>query len=81
MNVEIISHNTETGIADIRFIHNGLERRSTYNLGMVIPGTRKTCEKMGITFDVEMQMKVIDKLTEWVHRDLEYHSSKNKLGN
>jgi hypothetical protein len=76
MNVEIISHNTETGIADIRFTHNGLEHRSTYDLGMVIPGTRNTCKKMGIIFDAKMQMKVIDKLTEWVHKDLESKSSK-----
>jgi hypothetical protein len=71
MQVEIISHNIDTFIAEIKFTHNDVVVQDTYNLLLVEPTMIKTLEMNSLTFTPEMQQDVIDKLTAWVQRSIE----------
>lgn len=72
MERTIVSHAIETGIARIRFEHDGVTLEQTYNLWDVIPGTRYIFNAMGITeLTEEMQLSAIDTLTASVQRGIE----------
>lgn len=71
MQVDILEHDLATGKAKIRFEHNGIVHTEKYDLNMVVPGTKQTLEKQGKEFTEELQLKVIDTLTEWVKNDIE----------
>ena len=71
MNVEILSHNVETYIAEIKFTHNGITVQDTYNLLLVEPTMKKSLEMTSLSFTPEMQQAVIVKLTGWVEDAIE----------
>jgi len=71
MNVEILAYDKANAIADIRFTQNGFIHEETYDLGLVVPGTRITCQKLNVPFDMNMQSNVISKLTEWMQIKME----------
>lgn len=66
MQVETLSHDPETHIAKLRFTHNGVVVEDTYNLLLVEPTMKRTLEITGVSFTLEMQQTVIDKLTGWI---------------
>jgi hypothetical protein len=79
MNVEIISHDTTTGQARIKFSHLDVVHEADYNLKLVIPGSENVLTQMGQEFTKELQLKALDRLTEWLTRDIESGALKNPL--
>lgn len=71
MERTIISHDTETGVARIRFEHNGVTVENDFNLIDVIPGTRMVFQSMGLEFDAETQERVIERLTAMIQQGIE----------
>lgn len=71
MLVEVLSHNTETFMAEIRFTHNGVVVQDTYNLLFVEPTMKATLERVGQPFSLQMQQETIDRLTAWIQRNIE----------
>jgi hypothetical protein len=71
MNVEILSHDVTTGEAIIRFTYKDIVHTDKYNLMLVIPGSKMLMEQWGQEFTKEMQLKALDRLTEWVTRDID----------
>ena len=71
MQVEILSHNTHTYEADLRFSHNGVIVRNTYNLLLVEPSMKRSLEMLDMSFTPAMQQTVIEKLTQWVQESIE----------
>lgn len=71
MERTIISHDTETGVARIRFEHNGVKVENDFNLIDVIPGTRMVFQSMGLEFDEETQERVIERLTAMIQQGIE----------
>lgn len=71
MNVEILSHNVATGEARVRFSHMDVVHEETYDLTLVIPGSKKIFADLGQEFTEEFQLKALDRLSEWVKRDIE----------
>ena len=77
MNVEILSHNVETGDARIRFSHLDVVHESDYNLKLVIPGSQRLLADLGMEFTEELQLKTLENLTTWITRDIESGALKN----
>lgn len=71
MERTIISHDTETGVARIRFEHNGVTVENDYELIHVIPGTKLVFQSMGLEFDAETQDRVIERLTAMIQQGIE----------
>lgn len=71
MLVEILSHDVDTGIAEIKFTHNGVVVQDTYNLLLVEPSMKRTLELTNSTFTADLQQSVITMLTGWVQRNIE----------
>lgn len=71
MLVEILSHDTETFIAEIKFTHNGTVVQDKYNLLLVEPTMKRALEIAQTPFTPEMQQNVIATLTGWVQRNIE----------
>jgi hypothetical protein len=67
----IVSHDTATGKARIRFSDGTITMEHDYDLIMVIPGTSHTLAKTNTPFDEAMQQNVIETLTSWVQRDFD----------
>ena len=79
MNVEILSHDVATGEARIKFSHLDVVHEDNYDLKLVIPGSKLLMEQWGQEFTEEMQLKALDRLTEWVQRDIESGALKNRM--
>lgn len=79
MYTEILEHDTQNGIAKIRFSHNGVTHEQTYDLGLVVPGTRKVLADTGADFTLELQNKVIDKLTTQIQHEIEIGVIENRI--
>jgi len=79
MNVEILTHNVDTGAARIKFTHNDVVLEDNYNLKMIIPGSAKVLESLGQSFTEEMQLKALENLTAWIQRDIDAGHLTNKL--
>lgn len=62
MERTIISHNTTTGIARIRFEHQGVTLEQNFSLKDVIPSSRYVFSQMGIEIDETYQLKALDAL-------------------
>lgn len=77
MNVTIISHDTKTGIAVIKFEHKGVTVQNMYDLGMVIPSTRAVFADLGMAFTPEYQKAALEHLTDRVKRGIEDGSIRN----
>ena len=79
MNVEIISHDEVTGQARIKFSHLDVVHEDNYDLSLVIPGTKMLLAQLDMEFTKELQLKALEKLTEWLTRDIESGALKNRL--
>lgn len=71
MQVEILERNVEAGTARIRFTHNGVTHTNSYDLALVVPGTKLVFAQYGVEFDETKQQQVIDKLTAQIQREIE----------
>jgi len=71
MKRTIVSHDTDTGIAVIKFEHNDVSYEDTFDLKKVIPGSDHILNEMGIEFTKKHQQTVIDKLTDKVQSHIE----------
>jgi hypothetical protein len=71
MQVTIIQRDTQKGTAKIKFEHNGITHTDTYDLAMVVPGTKLIFEQYGVEFDEAKQQQIIDKLTVMVQTQIE----------
>jgi hypothetical protein len=71
MNVEILSHDVATGDAIVKFTYKDVVHTGKYNLMLVIPGSKMLMEQWGQEFTKEMQLKALDRLTEWITRDID----------
>jgi hypothetical protein len=71
MQVNITRRDITKGTATITFEHNGVSHTADYDLGLVVPGTRRLLEELETEFDQTMQDKVIDKLTAQIQREIE----------
>jgi hypothetical protein len=71
MLVEVLSHDTETFMAEIKFTHNDVVVQDTYNLLLVEPSMKKALEMTQSTFTPEMQQDIIDKLARWTQVSIE----------
>ena len=78
MLVEILSHDVNTFMAEIKFTHNGVVVQDTYNLLLVEPTMKKALELANTSFTPEMQQKVIDKLAGWVQIHIECGALENR---
>lgn len=79
MNVEILSHDAATGNARIKFSHNDVVHEDNYNLKLVIPSSERILKELNQEFTEELQLKALDKLTEWVRIDIESGAIKNPI--
>lgn len=71
MILTILQHDVEKGIARLQFQHNSVTHTETYDLGVVVPGLRKTLENQQQEFTLEMQLEVIEKIKTQVQREIE----------
>lgn len=71
MQVDILRHDVQEGTARIQFKHRGVTHTQDYDLLLVVPGTKRALEMSAQTFTLEMQNKVIEKLTAQVEREIE----------
>jgi len=71
MNVEILKHDVQTAKAKVRFSHLDVVHEDNYDLSLIIPGTKRLLAELGQEFTKELQLKALDKLTEWIQRDIE----------
>lgn len=67
----IISHDTDQGIARIRFEHNGVTVEDTYVLINVVPSTKYVFEQMGLVFDETYQALAIERLTTSIESQID----------
>ncbi len=77
MERALLFHDVETGLARVRFEHNGVTLEQNYNLKLVVPGSVNIFNEMGIEFDEEHQLKALDKLTEYIEFQIEDGTIKN----
>ncbi len=71
MQITILEHNLNTGLAKIKFEHNNVTHVENYDLKLVVPGTSMVLKAYGLDFTEEMQQRVIDKLTMQVQNEIE----------
>jgi hypothetical protein len=79
MQVEILSHDTETYMAKLRFTHNDIVVEDTYNLLLVEPMMKSALKLTNSTFSAELQRSVIDTLSSWVKTNIEQGALTNRL--
>jgi hypothetical protein len=77
MQTEILSHDTETYMAEIRFTHNGVTVQDKYNLLLVEPSMKRALETLDSAFTPEMQQTAITKLAGWIQDSIEAGGIKN----
>lgn len=73
----VLYHNTETAQAVIQFEHEGVTYTDSFNLKLVLPGTMNTLNQLELPFDEELQLKVIERLTENIQAGIEAGIIKN----
>lgn len=71
MQTEILEHDVAKGTAKLRFTHQGVTHTESYDLAMVVPGTKLVLASLSQEFTPEMQDRVIEKLKEQVQREIE----------
>lgn len=71
MLVEILSHDVNTYMAEIKFTHNDVVVQDKFNLLLVEPTMKQTLYLLGEEFTPEHQQTVIDNLTAWMQRNIE----------
>jgi hypothetical protein len=79
MNVEILSHDVATGETVVKFTYKDVVYTGKYNLMLVIPGSKLLMEQWGQEFTKEMQLKALDRLSEWITRDIDAGTFKTHL--
>jgi hypothetical protein len=77
----IVSHDTATGKARIRFSDGTITMEHDYDLIYVVPGTKQTLEKTNTPFDETMQQNVIDTLTRWKQAEFDNGIAQSNLDN
>lgn len=71
MNLEILERDIQAGTAKLRFTHNGITHTDSYDLAMIVPGTKQVFAQYNVAFDEAKQQTVIDKITAQIQRDIE----------
>ena len=71
MERTVISHDTTTGKAEVKFEHNGVTLQQEFNLKLVVPGSVRIFDEMEIEFTESYQLKALDKLTDMVQKQIE----------
>ena len=71
MERKILTHDTKTGMATVRFSHGDVIVEHTLDLKMVVPGSAHAFEQMGIEFTKSHQLKALDAYTKTVTRYIE----------
>lgn len=77
MQRTIISHDTATGEAEVKFEHNGVVYQDKFNLKMVVPGSEHIFSEMGIDFNKKHQLTALDKLTTKIESQIDQGIIKN----
>jgi len=77
MQRTIISHDTATGEAEVKFEHNGVVYQDRFNLKMVVPGSEHIFSEMGIDFNKKHQLTALDKLTAKIEDHIDQGIIKN----
>lgn len=71
MQIDVLSHDTETYVARIRFTHKDVVVEDTYNLLLVEPTMKSALALAQTAFSVDMQNKVINTLAGWIESSIE----------
>lgn len=71
MKRTIISHDVDTGVAEVTFEHGGITLTETLDLKKVVPGSEYIFSQMEIDFDETYQLKALDKLTARVQEQID----------
>lgn len=71
MICNVISHDVESAIAVARFEHMGVTFEQEFDLGLVIPGTRKVFADLGLLFDEAAQLRALAHLTNVIELGIE----------
>jgi hypothetical protein len=77
MEMTIITHNTQTAKARIRFEHNDITVEQDFDLWSIVPGTRFVFPGMGLDFDEVAQEKVIQRLKTMITEQIESGAIQN----
>jgi len=67
----IVSHDTTTGKARVRFEHNGVTVEDNFDLIAVVPGTKFIFAAMEIDFTEQHQETALQRLEESIQRQIE----------
>lgn len=68
MDVNILQHDVQTGMATIRFTNDGEIVENVYDLLLVLPDMKATLARTKKPFDAALQDSVIVELTSWMQR-------------
>lgn len=71
MEITILTHDTATGKARIRFEHNGITVEDNFSLIDVVPGSRYVFQTMGLEFDESYQQLAIARLEAMIQSQIE----------
>lgn len=71
MKVTIVSHDNATGMARVKFEHKDVVHEDDYNLKLVIPGSTKIFDEMGMEFDETHQLRALDRLTATIEAQID----------
>lgn len=66
MDYKVIAHDTKTAIATVEMSHNGVQLEHQIDLKMVIPGSMRVLEEMGIEFNKTHQLKALARYVETI---------------
>lgn len=76
----ILSHDTATTLARVRFEHAGVTLEQDIQCDMILPGTRKIFADFGVEFDEAKQLVALDKLTAQIERQIDAGEITNPPG-
>jgi hypothetical protein len=79
MQTEILERDVAKGTAKFKFTHQGITHTQSYDLVLVVPGTKSVLESLNQEFTSEMQDRVIEKVKEQVQREIEAGIIQNRI--
>lgn len=71
MEKTIITHDTETAMARLRFVHNDVTVEDNYSLIDIVPTTRHTFGEFGEPFTEHFQLLAMDRLEAIIQNGIE----------
>lgn len=77
MERKILTHDTKTGMATVRFSHGDVTVEHTLDLKAVVPGSAHAFEQMGIEFTKANQLKALDAYTKVLETHIDAGLVKN----